>query len=36
VQPCPEGVEQKNWNGETWLVPIEAQIAGLRLDDGDR
>jgi hypothetical protein len=32
-QPCPEGVEQKNWNGETWLVPIEAQIAGLRLDD---
>jgi hypothetical protein len=33
VQPCADGVEQKNWNSETWLIPLEAQIAGLRLDD---
>jgi hypothetical protein len=33
VQPCPEGVAQKNWSNETWLIPLEAQIAGLRVDD---
>ena len=33
VQPCADGVRQKNWDSETWLLPLEAQIAGLRLDD---
>ena len=33
VQPCGDGVRQKNWDSETWLLPLEAQIAGLRLVD---
>jgi DNA invertase Pin-like site-specific DNA recombinase len=33
VQPCPDGVVQKNWATDTWLIPLEAQIRGLRLDD---
>jgi DNA invertase Pin-like site-specific DNA recombinase len=32
-QPCPDGVTQKIWYSETWLAPIEAQIAGIRFDD---
>lgn len=31
-QPCPDGVLKKIWDSETWLAPIEAQIAGIRLD----
>ena len=33
VQPCPEGVTKKIWDSETWLAPLEAQIAGLQIDD---
>ena len=33
AQPCPEGISQKNWDTATWLVPLEAQLAGLRVDD---
>jgi DNA invertase Pin-like site-specific DNA recombinase len=33
TQPCPEGIDQKNWSGETWLAPLEAQVAGIRLDE---
>jgi hypothetical protein len=32
-QPCADGVTKKIWDSETWLAPIEAQIAGIRLDD---
>ncbi len=31
-QPCPEGVTKKLWDTQTWLAPIEAQVAGMRLD----
>ena len=34
AQPCPEGITQKNWDTATWLAPLEAQISGLRVDDG--
>jgi hypothetical protein len=33
TQPCPEGISQKHWDTATWLVPLEAQLAGLRVDD---
>jgi DNA invertase Pin-like site-specific DNA recombinase len=32
TQPCPEGIRKKNWDTATWLVPLEAQLAGLRVD----
>ena len=28
MQPCPDGMTKKIWDSETWLAPIEAQIAG--------
>jgi hypothetical protein len=31
-QPCRDGVTKKIWDTQTWLAPIEAQIAGIRLD----
>jgi DNA invertase Pin-like site-specific DNA recombinase len=34
IQPCPEGISQKLWASDTWLAPIEAQLAGLRVDGG--
>ena len=33
IQPCPEGISKKLWASDTWLAPIEAQLAGLRVDD---
>ncbi len=32
TQPCPDGIAQKNWDTATWLVPLEAQVAGIRLN----
>ena len=32
-QPCRDGVTKKIWDTQTWLAPIEAQIAGIRLDE---
>jgi DNA invertase Pin-like site-specific DNA recombinase len=33
AQPCPAGVSKKIWTSDTWLAPLEAQIAALRVDE---
>jgi DNA invertase Pin-like site-specific DNA recombinase len=30
---CPEAPPQRLWQTETWLAPIEAQVAALKVDD---